>query len=141
MVYECDLASFRTYLLTGCAGHSSGSASVVATAGRRHKHGLHSFLQGALLSVDNVAHQNVHQGVLHQRHEDEHRAAGHEHVNSLYCLKNAIVYNPWHFFICLLFLKYIRAAEHWSWSCRSISSLAFIHISLPVVYLSNVKRQ
>ena len=74
-------------MLTGGGRHSGGSspvvAAVVAAADCRHKHGLHAFLEGALLSVDNVAHQNVHQGVLHQRHEDEDRAARHEHVNSL----------------------------------------------------------
>ena len=83
----CQLAAMTmTYLLTGGRRHSSGSASVVASSSGccRHKHGLHAFLQSALLSVDNVAHQDVHQGVFHQRHEYEDGTAGHEHVNSLY---------------------------------------------------------
>jgi hypothetical protein len=73
-----------TYLLTGGGRHPGGSATpVVAATGCRHKHGLHAFLEGALLAVDYVAHQNVDQGVLHQRHENEDGAARHEHVNRL----------------------------------------------------------
>lgn len=77
-------------MLTGGGRHPGGSAApvvaaavVVAATGCRHKHGLHALLEGALLAVDYVAHQNVDQGVLHQRHENEDGAARHEHVNRL----------------------------------------------------------
>ncbi len=69
----------ETYLLTG-GGHSGRSAIVTSA---RHKHGLHAFLECALFAVDDVAHEDVDQGVLHQREKDEDGAAGHEHVNSL----------------------------------------------------------
>ena len=36
-----------------------------------------------LLDVGNVAHHDVHQGVLHQGEKDEDRAARHEDIDSL----------------------------------------------------------
>ena len=36
-----------------------------------------------LLDVGDVPHHDVDEGVLHQREEHEHRAAGHEHVDGL----------------------------------------------------------
>ena len=36
-----------------------------------------------LLDVGDVAHDDVDEGVLHQREEHEHGAAGHEHVDGL----------------------------------------------------------
>ena len=52
-----------------------------------------------LLDVRDVAHDDVDQGVLHQREEHEHRAAGHEHINGLhsgitmYCYSDVIILN------------------------------------------------
>ena len=43
-----------------------------------------------LLDVGDVAHDDVDQGVLHQREEDEHRAPGHEHID---CLDKLLLIN------------------------------------------------
>lgn len=63
------------------SGHPARTAAAMTAT--RHEHWLHAFLEGALLAVDDVAHENVDQRVLHQGEEDKHRAAGHEYVDSL----------------------------------------------------------
>ena len=37
-----------------------------------------------LLDVRDVSHDDVDEGVLHQREEHEHRAARHEHIDGLH---------------------------------------------------------
>ena len=48
-----------------------------------YENALHAPLDGAVVAFDEIAHDDVHQRVLHQRAEYENGASGHEYVDGL----------------------------------------------------------
>jgi hypothetical protein len=48
-----------------------------------YENALHAPLESAVVAFDEIAHDDVHQRVLHQRAEYEHGASGHEYVDGL----------------------------------------------------------
>jgi hypothetical protein len=48
-----------------------------------YENALHAPLDGAVVAFDEIAHDDVHQRVLHQRAEYEDGAPGHEYVDGL----------------------------------------------------------
>ena len=65
-----------------------GTSAVAAVTGVVHEHWFHAFLECAFIAVDDVAHQDIDQGVFHQREKYKDGAAGHEDIDSLFNITN-----------------------------------------------------